>query len=265
MLSYQHIYHAGNFADVQKHTALITTLELMTQHHVPLFYCDTHAGRGYYNLYLKEAKKIEEFKTGITRMRGLGSKHPIIARYLKLVGDDKYVYPGSSIMAAKLLRPKDVGYCFELHPQEFEALAAAMKLYLDQFTVQKKDGYHAIDEIDHAQFKRGLTLIDPSYETKDEYALVQQKVTEIMHNHPKTTVMIWYPILPAGLHKDFAFENALQYEFFVRSLEGERGMAGSGLWVVNPPNGLAEKLKEVAPILRTALAQDRTAHFTITN
>ncbi|TNE33099.1 MAG: 23S rRNA (adenine(2030)-N(6))-methyltransferase RlmJ, partial [Alphaproteobacteria bacterium] len=121
-LSYQHIYHAGNPADIHKHLWLVAVLRYMTQKDKPLFWADTHAGRGLYDLTSKEAAKTAEAAAGIQKLLTAKIEHPLWQDYAAML--KRYnpqgltSYPGSAVLAAMLLRGGDRLSCFELHPQE---------------------------------------------------------------------------------------------------------------------------------------------------
>jgi len=169
MLSYQHIYHAGNLADVQKHALLAWMLEYLTQKDKPLSYIETHAGRGLYDLGSDEALKTGEARAGIDLAEGwFPADHPYIQRLTEcraMFGPR--AYPGSPMIAALGLRETDTIHLAELHPQE----NAALKANLGDFgaNIQKRDGFEMALALTPPTPRRGLLLIDPSYEVKDDY------------------------------------------------------------------------------------------------
>ena len=169
MLSYQHIYHAGNLADVQKHALLAWMLEYLTQKDKPLSYIETHAGRGLYDLGSDEALKTGEAQAGIDLAEGwFPADHPYIQRLTEcraMFGPR--AYPGSPMIAALGLRETDTIHLAELHPQE----NAALKANLGDFgaNIQKRDGFEMALALTPPTPRRGLLLIDPSYEVKDDY------------------------------------------------------------------------------------------------
>ena len=105
-MNYRHSYHAGNFADVVKHLAQVAILTHLAKKETPFAVIDSHAGRGSYDLGSQEALKTGEAASGIQTLDGL-SGLPLLDRYLSLVGEGGRTYPGSPLIAAKMLRPQD--------------------------------------------------------------------------------------------------------------------------------------------------------------
>lgn len=257
MLSYQHIYHAGNKADVQKHLWLIRVLRaLKDEGNDPVFWLDTHAGRGLYDLGAPEAQKLGEYREGFLPFREEARKAKTlpedIKTYLRLIDGlnkkRKGFYPGSALIAAKLLGAQDGLILCELHKGEIEFLKKAMKPF-SQARVLKEDGYTALARLLPPSQKRGGVLIDPSYEVKTEYGQVLDSVRTACTLWPQGVYMIWYPILKAGNHRTMVEGfRELEREQGVRVIIDEqlfrdpaaegKGMAGTGMAIVNPPPGI---------------------------
>lgn len=244
MLSYQHIYHAGNLADVHKHALLCAMLDYLTRKDKPLSYIETHAGRGLYDLAAPEAVRTGEAAAGIGAMEGrLPGDHPYRRRLAEVrarFGDS--AYPGSPLLAALSLRPGDAIHLAELHPQERAALETAMAPF--RAHVMARDGFEAAQALTPPQPRRGLMLIDPSYEVKADYAAIPRHMAALHRKWNVGTLVLWYPLLPAAPHRPMiaalraAFPEALCHEVgFPPAREGH-GLIGSGLFVVNPPWGL---------------------------
>ena len=249
MLSYQHLYHAGNLADVHKHATLAWVLEYMTRKDKPLSYIETHGGRGLYDLQAPEAVKTSEAAAGIeVAAPWFAPEHPY-ARTLAACSAEHGAtcYPGSPWIASDLLRGDDVLHIAELHPQEFEGLYDAVP----------GAHVHAIDGFDLAYSmcpptpRRGLILIDPSYEVKEDYIAIPRHFAKIAKIWPVGVLILWYPILTDARHNSMrnsimgALPNALNHEVtFAPAREGHR-MVGSGLIIVNPPWGLEDELKRL--------------------
>jgi 23S rRNA (adenine2030-N6)-methyltransferase len=197
MLSYQHIYHAGNLADVHKHMALATVIERMMKPGKPITYIETHAGRGVYNLDSAESTKTGEAETGIRALyKKIPREHPyskVIAEVRKEYG--KSFYPGSPYIARELLTKSQLHLC-ELHPREF----AELKKNVSGANLHFKNGYDAALAISPPKVRRGLVLVDPSYEVKSEYIDAANFALDIIEKWPQAVVMVWYPILDAGNH-----------------------------------------------------------------
>lgn len=246
MLSYQHLYHAGNLADVHKHAALSFILEYMTRKDKPLSYIETHGGRGLYDLGADEAVKTGEAAAGIEAVGAWFSEdHPYASTLAACRAENGDAsYPGSPWIASHLLRGDDVLHIAELHPQEFEGLYESVP----------GAHVHAIDGFDMAYSmcpptpRRGMMLIDPSYEVKSEYVDIPRHLAKIAKIWPVGVLMLWYPILSDTRHRTMkseilrALPDALNHEVhFEPAREGHR-MVGSGLVVVNAPWGLDGEL-----------------------
>lgn len=252
MLSYQHGYHAGNLADVHKHALLAAMLGYLTGKDKPLSYLETHAGRGLYATDAPEAVKTGEAAQGIGRVAGrFGPGHPyarVLARVRALHGPA--AYPGSPMVAALMLRPGDRMHLAELHPQEHAALVQAMRPYGAQ--VHREDGLKMALARTPPDPRRGLMLIDPSYEVKADYAALPGLIGAVHAKWNVGVIVLWYPVLTTGAHLPMlaALEAAglpktLRHEVrFAPAREGH-GMVGSGLFVVNAPFGLAEEAGRV--------------------
>ena len=250
MLSYQHIYHAGNLADVQKHALLAWMLTYLTQKDKPLTYMETHAGRGLYQLDAPEAVKTGEAAAGVERFVSEGilpADHPLMDVVAKLREEHgAKAYPGSPLIAASLLRAQDSLHFAELHPQENIALRQAFKGRGAK--IHKQDGYELALSLAPPTPRRGMLLIDPSYEIKSEYARLPGIIAKLHRKWNVGVIALWYPILREGLHKPMI--NALTHQnlpgafchevTFPAAREGHR-MIGSGMFVVNAPYGIEEE------------------------
>ena len=255
MLSYQHIFHAGNLADVQKHAALAWVVAYLTAKDKPISYIETHSGRALYDLASDAAKKTGEAEKGIECdgvQTGLGLDHPYL-RVLNKVRDTfgPRHYPGSPWIARELLRATDQMHLAELHPQEAIALRSAIG---KRAKVYHQDGFQLAHSLCPPTPRRGLLLIDPSYEIKTEYATIPPMIAKLHKKWNVGVIMLWFPILTSGAHDPMLaalVENhpdGLRAEVnFPHVREGHR-MVGSGLFIVNPPFGLADELKRIADI-----------------
>ncbi|MCR8549865.1 23S rRNA (adenine(2030)-N(6))-methyltransferase RlmJ [Salipiger sp. P9] len=251
MLSYQHGYHAGNLADVQKHALLAWMLAYLTRKDKPLSYIETHAGRGLYDLGSAEAQKTGEAAQGIGALAGaLPPGHP----YAKALATIRAqhgpaAYPGSPLIAATLLRPQDRLHLAELHPQEHAALRQAVQG--PNISVHRQDGFELAQSLCPPEPRRGLLLVDPSYEVKQDYDRIPKALGTIAKKWNVGILALWYPILTSELHAPMlraltqAHPEALRHEIrFPPVREGHR-MIGSGFFVINPPWGLSEEAKRL--------------------
>ena len=269
MLSYLHGYHAGNEADVLKHSTLVFCLNYLKQKEKPLLCVDTHAGAGFYDL----SNPINtEWKKGIGKLRDVAaSLPPMLLDYVKLSEEGRY--PGSSvIMAAKLSRG-DRLVCYELHPGEFSALKNSMEEFRGDkkpvIEVRREDGLGGLKSLLPPPSRRGLIFIDPSWEEKSEYESVPRSVREGLKRFPEGTFIIWYPLLTLPKVKNAASQRDLLfglsngkrcrvelYDTAASHSGSPRGMYGSGLVIYNPPWTLFSSLEEVLPGIALSLFND---------
>ena len=257
MLSYQHIYHAGNMADVQKHLWLICVLEYLCKKDKPFLWIDTHAGRGLYDLQSTEAQKIKEYESGILKFYDTWKEDknlpPLLQSYLdfltRLNPAALNTYPGSAYLAAKTMRSTDRLYAFDLHKGEYPYLEKTLKNYINAST-RFEDGLNGLKSlIPHTTLKRGGALIDPSYEIKDEYANTAKAVIDAYTKWPQGIYMVWYPILEKGFHTDLIEQlkalNLSDENFTIDEWHfpnAEKGMKGTGMIILNPPYGCSKRM-----------------------
>jgi 23S rRNA (adenine2030-N6)-methyltransferase len=237
MLSYQHAYHAGNPADLMKHDALARLLAALTRKARPITYMETHAGRGLYDLTAPEALKTGEAAEGILKVDlPPGPYADALAAVRAQHGP--MAYPGSPLIARTLLREGDRLHLMELHPAEHTALKAALNG--PGVAIHRRDGFEGALALSPPTPRKGLVLIDPSYEIKTDYAAVPEFVRKLLAKWPEATVLIWYPLLPDGRQARLveAMASLPHQRHEARFDQGRgKGMAGSGLIGVNLPHG----------------------------
>ena len=243
MLSYQHIYHAGNLADVHKHSLLAWMLDYLTAKDKPVSYLETHAGRALYDLGADEALKTGEAAQGIKRARDwFAPDHPYIrclAQTAEIHGEN--AYPGSPMIATQTLRDTDTITLAELHPTEHTNL----ELSLPMAKCWRTDGFSMGHSMLPPTPRRGLMLIDPSFEVKDDYQTIPGHIKKYVRAWNVGTIVLWYPILTSNAHHNMlkTLENdhadAMRHEVRFPPARPGHGMVGSGLFVVRPPFGLA--------------------------
>ncbi|WP_108485047.1 23S rRNA (adenine(2030)-N(6))-methyltransferase RlmJ [Oceaniglobus ichthyenteri] len=251
MLSYQHGYHAGNLADVHKHTLLAWALSYLTRKDKPLSYIETHAGRGLYDLTAPEALKTGEAAAGITRVEPLlPPDHPYrVALAVVRAQHGATAYGGSPLIAEALLRDCDGIHLAELHPREHAALAdiSGGRLY-------KTDGLALAQSLLPPTPRRGLMLIDPSYEVKTEYAALAKLLPQLHAKWNVGVIMLWYPILVDNRHRAMvrsltqAIPGALCHELRFAPARPGHGMHGSGVITVNPPWGMQDEARRLTQL-----------------
>ena len=243
MLSYQHGYHAGNLADVHKHAALAVLLAALTAKPRPLSYLESHAGRGLYDLAAPEALKTGEAREGVDAVlarRALPAGHPwLTAAAAVRAAHGPTWYPGSPMIARTLLRPSDHLHLLELHPREHAALRRLFAGAHDH--VHQRDGHEGLPALVPPTPRRGLALIDHSYEVKAEYEAAARLVVDTHRKWPQGVILLWYPVLDAGLHADLlaalrAAGLAGLWHEEVRFAGSALRMRGSGLVAVNLPH-----------------------------
>lgn len=262
MLSYRHSYHAGNYADVIKHIVLIEILEHLTKKENAFDYIDTHAGAGLYNLLSERTAKLQEYMQGIGKLKPtdwpeLTSYFDVIASYNK--ADSLDFYPGSPAISSNFLRRQDRSWLYELHPRDAELL-------LENSGKQKgvrvmfEDGFKGMEAILPPISRRGLVLIDPSYEIKSDYAQVFDAIDNAYKKFPTGTYALWYPVVDRKnidiLERKFirsGIKKIQQFELGIAADQFGSGMSASGMIVINPPWMLKDKMAKVLPKLVTAL------------
>jgi 23S rRNA (adenine2030-N6)-methyltransferase len=246
MLSYQHIYHAGNLADVHKHALLCQMLDYLVQKDKPLTYVETHAGRGLYHLDAEEALKTGEAAQGIARLADhFPQDHPYMRRLREVRARyGQAAYPGSPLLAALSLRDGDKMHLAELHPQESVALRQALAPWGAH--IRAEDGFAMAQAICPPMPRRGLMLIDPSYEVKDDYETIPKHLAAIHRKWNVGILALWYPILVSAPHLPMlkalaaAFPEALRHEIRFPPVRDGHRMTGSGMFIVNPPYGTTD-------------------------
>lgn len=254
MLSYQHHYHAGNPADVHKHAALAWVLAYLCQKDKPLSYIETHAGRGLYDLNDAAALKTGEAAQGVARLEArFAPDHPFRRCLTQTrAAHGAAAYPGSPLIAAQGLRRMDHLHLAELHPGENTHLRRNLAGY--DVKIRQQDGFEMAQEICPPTPRRGLLLADPSYEVKTEYDSIPRHFAQIARKWNVGILMLWYPILTNGAHEGMltylgaAFPEGLRHEVRFPPVRAGHRMLGSGLFVVNPPYGLAAELARITEV-----------------
>ena len=257
MLSYQHAYHAGNLADVHKHAILATALDYLIRKDKPLSYLETHSGRGLYRLDAPEAVKTGEAAQGIARVADwFAPDHPYSrARASVSAAHGPAAYPGSPLIADALLRDFDTLTLAELHPAEVAALRETLPRHRAQ--VVQDDGFAMALSRTPPDPRRGILLVDPSYEVKTDYDRIPDALSQIHRKWNVGVLMLWYPLLASGLQTDMVqtlrgtFIGALSHEVRFPPARPGHGMIGSGMFVVNPPWGLDTETRRLSDLFAT--------------
>jgi 23S rRNA (adenine2030-N6)-methyltransferase len=264
-VNYRHAFHAGNFADVHKHVVLLALLERLKQKPQPLFYLDTHAGRGWYDLRSEDATRGGEWREGIARLAGRAAQSADLLRYLQathVAGVAPRRYAGSPVVALGALRAGDRAVLIEQQSAEAHALKQSM-LGKRNVAVVCGDGYAALKAHLPPRENRGLVLIDPPYEADSEFADAERALRLGLSRWPNGVFALWYPIkagaqaqrLNAALQAS-GLRKLLRLELTVRPVDSPIGLNGSGLVVANPPWKFADEMTDALAEVHAALAPD---------
>ena len=239
---------------MHKHAVLAWVLSYLIRKEKPLSYIETHAGRGLYDLDSQASQKTGEAAVGIT---ALADRFAADHAYAQTIARIRHkhgatAYPGSPVIAAEILRPMDDIHLSELHPQEFAALSANMAAY--GAVLRQKDGLATALSLAPPEPRRGLLLIDPSYEVKSEYQALPKFIAQVHRKWPVGVIMLWYPILTDNRHKPMLTalrkisDDATVHEVSFPPARKGHGMVGSGLFVINAPYGFDDAAKEVSDL-----------------
>jgi 23S rRNA (adenine2030-N6)-methyltransferase len=275
-MNYRHAFHAGNFADVVKHAVLARVIAHLKEKPAPFRVIDTHAGAGLYDLGGAEASRTGEWRDGIGRLRTAPLAPPIrdlLAPYLDAVaafnpGAQLATYPGSPALVRAWLRADDRLVACELEPGAATALAATFRRDSRVRTVAI-DGYTALNAYVPPKERRGVVLIDPPFEQRQEFDRLAEALARAHRKWPTGIYLPWYPLKDARAVAAFvrriralAIPHVLRVEIRVGAGHRQR-LDGAGLLVVNPPWTLEAELAVLLPALGTALARERAAGFTL--
>ena len=282
MFSYRHAFHAGSHADILKHLTLIHLVEYLQEKPGALTIIDTHAGAGIYSLKDGFAAVSKEAEGGIYRLLEFikpgTSITESISRYLELVKaenmeDELTTYPGSPFILARLLRPQDRLKLFELHPKEIDILRhnIGQLKQAKQIDIYAEDSFSRLKGLLPPPSRRGLVLIDPSYEDKQDYRYLELAMEEALQRFATGCYAIWYPIisrrestaLPDRMKKIATTHKRswLHTELRIENTPGERRLQASGMFIINPPWTLEKHLAEALPILTKALGISSGTQF----
>ena len=297
MFSYRHAFHAGNHADVLKHMVLLQICQYMIQKDKPISYIDTHAGVGMYQLGNPMAQKSGEHETGISKLWPLwhdkttrNQLPPLLRDYLKFIselqnGDELKHYPGSPTVASHHLREMDRIRIFELHPTDMRLLDDNLQyiqkpgVHDDKRILFKTvDGFIGLKANLPPPSRRGLVLIDPSYELKEDYSKVAKAMKDAMTRFPTGTYAIWYPILarpesrnlPVQLERIATEAGAkwLNVSLMIGQVQPTHlaaGLQASGMFVFNPPWTLGSELQASLDTVVEQLKTHSSGNYQITS
>ena len=279
-MNYRHAFHAGGFADVIKHIVLVRILTYLQDKPAAFRVIDTHAGAGVYDLSSDEARRGGEWLTGIARVlqaRFSEKALPLVLPYLDIVRafnakNELKAYPGSPLIARALLRPQDRLTACEVEPNARKRLIEALRRDT-QARVVDLDAWTALPAFVPPNERRGLVLIDPAFEQKDEFARLADGFTEAYAKWPTGSYLLWYPVKSRRATDELARHVAgvagtskpagkcLRLEFSVAPQVAGEGLTSAGLLIVNPPWKLAEELRTILPELEKPLGQGGASRY----
>jgi 23S rRNA (adenine2030-N6)-methyltransferase len=270
-MNYRHAFHAGNFADMHKHVVLVALLERLKRKPTPMFFLDTHAGRGRYDLQSPDSTKGGEWRSGIGKLVGLAPQSVDLAAYLELaeIKPAMREYLGSPLLALRSLRHGDRIVFVEKQPSEADALERELPRRRN-LAVVCGDGYAALKTYLPPKENRGLILIDPPYEADNEFAVVEQSLHFGLTRWPNGLFAAWYPIkatreaqrMQAALVKS-GLRKLLLVELSIRPQDSPLGLNGSGLVIANPPWKFAEEIRVTLEEVHARIDPDRAGGVSV--
>jgi len=296
MFSYRHAYHAGNHADVLKHTVLVAVMKHLALKEVGFTAIDTHAGAGMYRLDSADANQSGEAQEGLLALMRNKSKlsgpmADALLDYRKVLDHFNREggllnYPGSPLIAHHLLREQDKLKLFEMHPTDIRGLQTRVEELRAgrQVMVMHEDGFNGLPKFLPPSTRRGLVFIDPSYEIKLDYERVVVAVSIGMKRFSTGTYVVWYPIIPRPqahslprhltnlarqadkpwLHATLRIRTGARIDATPGDKAKPIGLVDSGVVIINPPFTLYEQLQQALPQMVQLMGQDHLAGFSLT-
>ncbi len=268
MLSYQHGYHAGNIADCHKHALLSLLYKHLLEKDKPFYSLDSFAGRGVYSFAGEQAMQLKEHEFGVVKLWQLDNWPEELLLWRQAIaamnptGELKY-YPGSPALARVCARDGDKIVMVEKHPEEFVALSRWAGR-APGISVHERDATEATIALTPPEIRRGVVILDPSYELKTDYVAMAKLACEVALRWPEAMVAIWYPLLAAGRHQDLLAKLHADSPHEVHNSElpvpqpsrtDRVGMIGSGMAVLNPPWKYSEQVAVAEQWLIDGLGQ----------
>lgn len=263
-MNYRHSFHAGNSADVVKHSLLIALVRALQQKPGALTLIDTHAGCGLYDLHGEEAGRTGEAMQGV--VRAFADPNPLLDDYRAAVqavndGAEPRLYPGSPRLLAQLLRPQDILILNEKHPEDARALRDAMRG--TAAAVHQRDAYELWLAMVPTRTPRGVVVVDPPYEQTDERARITTTLAAAHRKWAHGVTVIWYPLKDRATHarwkgqlRNLGIPKFLSVEHWLYDEDQPGIYNGAGLFIVNPPYAFTQALRLMQEALRAALAPE---------
>lgn len=268
-MNYRHAFHAGNHADVLKHAVLLYCLDALKRKETGFAVLDTHAGRGLYDFAGDEAQRSPEWRDGVQRLWSWPEPPALIARYLEAVRGfnaegELRTYPGSPALVTTNLRDQDVLMACELHPEDAASLRRALPRKAN-VQVHQRDGWEALGALLPPAQKRGLVLIDPPYEATDEINVSVEALRATTKRFAHGVYLWWRPLKSSAVLdgadaeiRSFTDRETLRADLWVGTPQREGKLVGSSVFLINPPYGLSDALKEALPFLSEALTKGQS-------
>ena len=274
MLSYRHSYHAGNHADVLKHIVLTLCINSLKEKEKPFLYLDTHSGAGRYLLQSEHAEKTGEYLSGINLIWQQSETPELLNTYLSVLKrynpfDKLKYYLGSPLIAKQLLREQDKINLTELHPTDYPLLRQEFSKD-KRAKVLREDGFAQLKSKLPPESRRGIVLIDPSYEIKDDYQKIPKALLEAYKRFATGIYLIWYPVVSRTQTQkmideivNLGIKKISQFEFAIKPDNNQKGMTASGMIVINPPWKLQQQMQTIMPWLKNTLDTEKTGNYLI--
>ena len=274
MLSYRHSYHAGNHADVLKHIVLTLCINSLKEKEKPFLYLDTHSGAGRYLLQSEHAEKTGEYLSGINLIWQQSETPELLNTYLSVLKrynpfDKLKYYLGSPLIAKQLLREQDKINLTELHPTDYPLLRQEFSKD-KRARVLREDGFSQLKSKLPPESRRGIILIDPSYEIKDDYQKIPKALLEAYKRFATGIYLIWYPVVSRTQTQkmideivNLGIKKISQFEFAIKPDNNQKGMTASGMIVINPPWKLQQQMQTIMPWLKNTLDTEKMGNYLI--
>lgn len=271
MLSYRHAFHAGNFADVLKHSVLTYVIHYMTRKDKGFSYIDTHSGAGMYALEDEYAQKTGEYKDGIEKLYQVTGLPDILVDYVSLISEINQdgqlaLYPGSPGIAKLLSRRQDFAHLFELHGSDFALLNEFCERWR-KVNINQSDGYKGLLGQLPPPTRRGVVLVDPPFELKEDYVKSVDTLINAYQKFATGTYILWYPVVQRhyidAMQAQFInsdVKNVIQLEYCQRPDSEAYGMTGTGLFIINPPWQLLSDAQGLLASMAQYLGNEETSY-----
>ncbi len=257
-MNYRHAFHAGNFADCMKHSLLVWLQQALSRKPAGVFFLDTHAGIGRYDLSSPEAERTGEWHQGIAL---LTNPPEPLEDYVGLVRE-LGLYPGSPTLIRARMRPQDRMACCELHPEDAATLKRAFGRD-PHVAVHRRDAWEALAALLPPAEKRALVLIDPPFEAPDEFARLAEGLRIGVQRFRTGVFAAWYPVKHRAPPREFhlalrqsGIRDIVAVELWLRAPLDASRLNGCGLVIINPPFGFEAAAEEILEALLERLATD---------